>query len=167
MAAKSSVIVNASKPDLEPEFWKKKSLSQMSEKEWEAVCDGCGRCCLNKLEDWDTGEIHYTNIACSLFDEKTCRCGDYANRFAIVPDCVKLEPGDVGSLHWLPPSCGYRLLDEGKDLPDWHPLISGTPETVHTSGASVRGKIVSEEGMTVEDYEDHLVDWVSKVPGAE
>jgi len=145
-------------------FWKRKSLKQMTETEWESLCDGCGRCCLNKLEDWDTGEIHYTNVACTLFDQESCKCRDYNYRFDTVPDCVKLEPQDISTYSWLPPSCAYRLLEEGQDLPDWHPLKSGTAETVHSSGASVRGRCISEDGVTPEDYENHLVDWVGKLP---
>ncbi len=134
----------------------------MSEAQWESLCDGCGRCCLNKLEDWDTGEIHWTNLACKLLDRHTCRCGDYQNRFAKVPDCIALSPGKVGELSWLPPTCAYRLVDEGKDLHDWHPLISGRPESVHEAGVSVRGRAISEEGLGPEDYEDHLVEWPGK-----
>ena len=143
-------------------FWQTKSLLQMTTAEWESLCDGCGRCCLNKLEDWDTGEIHFTNIACVLFDGTSCRCKDYENRFETVPDCVKLEPQDIGNYPWLPPTCAYRRLDEGRGLPDWHPLITGRPESVHESGISVRGRTISEEGLDVDDYEDHLVDWADK-----
>lgn len=140
-------------------FWETKSLVQMSEAEWESLCDGCGRCCLNKLEDWDTGEIHFTNIACTLFDGKTCQCSDYENRFDTVPDCIKLQPEHIADYKWLPPTCAYRLLEEGKPLPTWHPLITGDPTTVHKAGVSVKDLTVSEDGLTPEDYEDHLVDW--------
>ena len=143
-------------------FWQTKSLLQMSNQEWESLCDGCGRCCLNKLEDWDTGEIHFTNIACTLFDGTTCRCRDYENRFETVPDCVKLEPQDISSYPWLPPTCAYRRLNEGRGLPDWHPLITGDPDSVHKAGISVRGRTIPEEGLSADDYEDHLVDWVDK-----
>ena len=143
-------------------FWEIKSLSEMTTAEWESLCDGCGRCCLNKLEDWDTGEIHFTNIACTLFDGDSCRCRDYEKRFETVPDCVKLEPEQVSSYHWLPPTCAYRRLDEGKPLPDWHPLITGSPKSVHDAGISVRGRTIPEDGLSVEDYEDHLVDWVNR-----
>ncbi len=148
----------------EQPFWRAKTMAEMTPGEWESLCDGCGRCCLNKLEDWDTGEIHYTNIACTLFDGQTCQCRDYANRFKTVPDCVKLEPQDVAGYAWLPPTCAYRRLDEGRDLAEWHPLISGDPESVHRAGISVRGKTRSEDGLTPEDYEDHLVDWVNVDP---
>ncbi len=143
-------------------FWEVKSLQQMSVEEWESLCDGCGRCCLNKLEDWDTGEIHFTNIACTLFDGTSCRCKDYENRFETVPDCVKLEPQDIAKYHWLPPTCAYRRLEEGNDLPEWHPLISGDANSVHQAGVSVRGRTIPEDGIGVEQYEDHLVDWVNK-----
>ncbi len=107
-------------------FWKTKTLTEMSRDEWESLCDGCGRCCLNKLEDEDTGKFLYTRAACKLLDVKTCRCTDYPNRAARVPDCVTLTPENVGELGWLPQTCAYRLLDEGKSLPWWHPLVSGT-----------------------------------------
>lgn len=140
-------------------FWETKSAAEMTTAEWESLCDGCGRCCLNKLDDWDTGEIYYTNVACKLFDGATCRCRDYSNRFDTVPDCVKLEPEDISKYHWLPPTCAYRLLDEGKPLPEWHPLISGTYRTVMEVGVSVSGKTISEDGMELEEFENHIVDW--------
>jgi uncharacterized protein len=140
-------------------FWKTKTLAQMSEDEWESLCDGCGRCCLNKLEDWDTGEIFWTDIACSLLDCDTCRCSDYDNRLARVPDCIDLDAAKLDELVWLPPTCAYRLVHEGKDLFDWHHLKSGSRATVHEAGISVAGRVVSEDGHTVEDYEDHLVTW--------
>jgi len=140
-------------------FWERKTMLQMTTTEWESLCDGCGRCCLNKLDDIDTGEIYFTNVACTLFDNKTCQCSDYKDRFATVPDCVKLEPEDIGTYPWLPPTCAYRLLHEGKPLPQWHPLISGTYETVIEAGVSVTGRSISEDGMELEEYEDHIVDW--------
>ncbi|MCC7483107.1 MAG: YcgN family cysteine cluster protein, partial [Hyphomicrobiales bacterium] len=118
-------------------FWKTKTLTDMSRDEWESLCDGCGRCCLNKLEDEDTGKFLYTRAACKLLDVKTCRCTDYPNRAARVPDCVTLTPENVGELGWLPQTCAYRLLDEGQSLPGWHPLVSGRPETVTEAGISV------------------------------
>lgn len=144
-------------------FWRTKSLEEMTPGEWESLCDGCGRCCLHKLEDWDTGEIAWTDVACTLFDEGTCRCTDYANRAARVPDCVQLTPEAVRRLTWLPPTCAYRLVAEGQDLRWWHPLVSGDPETVHAAGISVRGRVVSEDGVPMEEYEARLVDW----PGEE
>lgn len=139
-----------------PPFWKTKSLSDMSREEWESLCDGCGRCCLNKLEDEDTGRYLYTRAACKLLDLETCRCTDYANRQAKVPDCVALTPENVGSLGWLPATCAYRLLDEGKSLPWWHPLVSGRAETVAEAGITVAGEAYSEEGITVDELVDHL-----------
>lgn len=139
-----------------PPFWKSKSLSDMSREEWESLCDGCGRCCLNKLEDEDTGQYLYTRAACKLLDLETCRCTDYANRQAKVPDCVALTPKNVGSLGWLPATCAYRLLDEGKNLPWWHPLVSGRDETVAEAGITVAGEAYSEEGITVDELVDHL-----------
>jgi hypothetical protein len=137
-------------------FWKVKTLAEMSRDEWESLCDGCGRCCLNKLEDEDTGRFHHTRAACRLLDLKTCRCSDYANRHQRVPDCVALTPASVPSLGWLPSTCAYRLLDEGKPLQWWHPLVSGSPSTVEEAGISVRGEAYSEEGLTVDDLVDHI-----------
>jgi len=139
-------------------FWRTRSLAEMSEAEWESLCDGCGLCCLNKLEDEDTGEILFTRAACRYLDIGSCRCRDYANRHANVPDCVRLTPQKLHRLHWLPETCAYRLVAEGRDLPWWHPLISGDPETVHEAGISVRGRAVSEDG--VEDFEDYVIRWV-------
>ena len=153
--------------DPDPPFWKRKSLAQMDAAEWEALCDGCGRCCLNKLEYADTGEIAWTDVACRLFDDATCRCADYENRFDHVPDCIRLDLEKVESLTWLPPTCAYRLIGEGADLYWWHHLVSGSRESVHEAGISVRGRTLSEDGMTVEDYEDHLVDWPGENPYAE
>ncbi|MCB1378987.1 MAG: YcgN family cysteine cluster protein [Alphaproteobacteria bacterium] len=139
-----------------PPFWKTKPLDQLTRAEWELLCDGCGRCCLNKLEDEDTGEFLYTRAACKLLDLGTCRCLDYENRSAAVPDCVTLTPANVRSLGWLPATCAYRLLDEGKSLPWWHPLVSGSADTVHEAGISVRDEAYSEEGIDVDDLVDHL-----------
>ena len=128
-------------------FWQTKTLEQMNAAEWESLCDGCGRCCLNKLEDWDTGEIIWTSVRCRLLDDATCRCSDYENRQAQVPDCIGLTPKEVRSLSWLPPTCGYRLVRDGEDLYWWHHLISGSRDTVHEAGVSVRGRTVPEEGI--------------------
>lgn len=138
-------------------FWRTKALTELSEAEWEALCDGCGKCCLHKLEDEDTGEISYTNVACRLLNPGTCRCKDYDNRWDFVPDCVRLTPFAVADLSWLPSTCAYRLLSEGKDLPWWHPLVSGSPETVHQAGISVRNRVVSENRAGPLDH--HIVDW--------
>lgn len=140
-------------------FWKTTSLEDMTQQQWESLCDGCGRCCLNKLEDWDTGEIAWTNVACRLLNSSSCRCSDYENRQAKVPECISLTPDAVRSIAWLPPSCGYRLVAEGRDLYWWHPLISLDPQTVHQAGVSVRDRTVPEEGMETEDFENHIVDW--------
>ena len=128
----------------EDEFWRHKSLEEMSREEWESLCDGCARCCLIKLEDEKSGEIDYTDIACRLLDHGLCRCTKYAQRTTLVPDCVDLTPQSVRTLTWLPSTCAYRLLAEGEDLQWWHPLVSGDPDTVHIAGISVRGRIVSE-----------------------
>lgn len=145
-------------------FWQTLSLEEMSEKQWESLCDGCGRCCLNKLENEDTGQILWTNVACSLLNDETCQCGDYKNRSTLVPDCIQLTPETVRSLSWLPATCAYRLVRENKDLYWWHPLVSGDPDSVHMAGISVRGLTVSEEGMDVEDYDNHLVRWPAEDP---
>lgn len=140
----------------DPQFWKTKALADMTREEWESLCDGCGRCCLNKLEDEDTGDFHYTRAACKLLDLKTCQCTDYNNRAARVPDCVALTPDNVGALGWLPATCAYRLLDEGKPLAWWHPLVSGRPDTVDEAGISVKGLAYSEEGIAIDDLVDHM-----------
>ena len=141
-------------------FWKQKTLEEMSGEEWESLCDGCGRCCLVKLEDEDTGQYYATDIACRLLNAETCQCRDYANRQSIVSDCVRLTPSEARSLGWLPPTCAYRLLAEGKDLPWWHPLVSGRPETVIEAGVSVRGRIhASEDDVAVEDVVDRIRQW--------
>ncbi|MGL1922053.1 MAG: YcgN family cysteine cluster protein [Hyphomicrobiales bacterium] len=143
-------------------FWEEKSLSQMNDPEWESLCDGCGKCCLIKLEDEDTGEIIFTNMACKLLDLKTCQCSDYANRANFVPDCIKMKQDDIRNYGWLPKSCAYRILDEGRRLPDWHPLISGDPKSVLRAGISAVGRIVSEEGIDDEDAVDYIVQWPKK-----
>jgi uncharacterized cysteine cluster protein YcgN (CxxCxxCC family) len=148
-------------------FWRTKRLEEMTEAEWESLCDGCGRCCLVKLEDEDTGAIHFTDIACRLLDRSTCRCGDYPNRQAHVHDCIRLTPADVERLSWLPPTCAYRLVREGSDLYWWHPLVSGDPETVHMTGVSVRGRAVTREtDLPVDQFPDRIVRWPNRVPKA-
>jgi len=137
-------------------FWRRKSLREMTRAEWESLCDGCGQCCLVKLEDEDTGELFHTRLACRLLDVSTCRCSDYANRHAKVPDCVQLNADSVGELDWMPATCAYRLVAAGRDLPDWHPLVSGDPDSVHRSGISIRSWARSEEGIAEEDYENFV-----------
>lgn len=141
-------------------FWETTPLASMTRAQWESLCDGCGRCCLHKLEDVETGEIHYTNVACRLLDEDTCRCRSYSRRRLLVPDCVVLRPSDCGRLRWLPASCAYRRLDEGRGLPDWHPLVTGDPDSVHQAGMSVRGRTVPEERVDEADLEDYVITWV-------
>jgi uncharacterized cysteine cluster protein YcgN (CxxCxxCC family) len=130
------------------EFWKRKSLSDMSNDEWESLCDGCALCCLQKLEDEETGAVYFTDIACRLLDVETCRCTDYKKRATLVSSCLILEAGNPEAFRWLPGSCAYRLLAEGEDLPDWHPLLSGDPDSVHDAGISAKGKMVSEKEST-------------------
>lgn len=150
----------SAKPEQEAPFWERKSLHQMTQVEWESLCDGCGKCCMSKLIDDDTEEIHYTTVACRLFDATACRCTDYENRQAQVPDCVRLTPDNVLELAWLPKTCAYRLIGEGKPLYDWHPLISGDPMSVHEAGISVFGRVTAfEQDMAHEgEYLDHLVE---------
>lgn len=140
-------------------------MEEMSTAEWESLCDGCGRCCLSKLEDEDTGEIYFTDVSCKMLDSCTSGCKDYTNRFDFVPDCVVMTPEKVRTLPWLPPSCGYRLVAEGRDLYWWHPLISGDPNTVHEAGVSVRGRVSGTEDEVPDDkLENYLVQWPGQLP---
>jgi uncharacterized cysteine cluster protein YcgN (CxxCxxCC family) len=139
-------------------FWKSVPLGQMTQQQWESLCDGCGRCCLEKLRDTDSGELHFTNVACRQLDLRNCRCKDYENRKTLVPDCVQLTPRNIRRFDWLPETCAYRLVAEGKDLEWWHPLVSGDPRTVHQAGISVRRRVISEADAG--DLEDHIVDWI-------
>ena len=140
-------------------FWKVKRLDEMSASEWESLCDGCAKCCLVKLEDEDTEELEYTDIVCDLLDCETCQCSDYPNRAVKVPDCVELTPTNVSQLSWMPSSCAYRLIAEGKDLAWWHPLVSGEMESVHLAGVSVRGRVLREAEVDMTDLEARIVSW--------
>ena len=139
-------------------FWKEKSLTELSQEEWESLCDGCARCCMLKLEDIDTKEIAYTNIACKLLNTKTCKCKDYQNRQRRIPDCIGLNAQNIKNLNWMPSTCAYRLIAEGKELPWWHPLVSGRSDTVHIAGISVRGRTILENDTLNPDK--HFIDWI-------
>lgn len=138
-------------------FWRTKTLEEMSAREWESLCDGCARCCLVKLEDEDTEEIHLTRLSCSMLDLGTCRCSDYENRHTKMPDCVAIDAEAVRTLTWLPESCAYRRIAEGRDLAWWHPLVSGSAETVHQAGISVRGMARSEAGVNELSYHRFII----------
>jgi uncharacterized cysteine cluster protein YcgN (CxxCxxCC family) len=156
--------MSPSKPDPVP-FWRRKTLAEMTAKEWESLCDGCGRCCLNKLTDTDTNKTVFTSVGCKLLDTDACRCRDYSHRQVRVKDCVRLTPRNVSRLSWLPPTCAYRLVANGKDLAWWHPLVSGDPETVHEAGISVRGRVAAnEKDVPAERFEDFIVGWPGKWP---
>lgn len=138
-------------------FWETTPLQEMTTAEWESLCDGCGRCCLHKLRDEDTDEIHYTSVACRLLDVSNCRCTDYPQRHRKVQDCITLTPAMVSELDWLPPDCAYRRLSEGRSLPAWHPLITGNPESVIEAGASAAGRCISERQAGA--LEEYVVAW--------
>ncbi|MBM2576225.1 YcgN family cysteine cluster protein [Jannaschia sp. Os4] len=143
---------------LRDRFWEK-PLRSMTQREWEALCDGCGKCCLNKLEDDETGEVALTDIACRLLDDATCRCAHYENRRAFVPDCVVLTPASLPDVvYFFPETCAYRRLHEGRALPWWHPLLTGDPGSPHAAGASLRGRTVSEFDVPDEEWEDHVIE---------
>ena len=144
---------------LRDRFWERVPLKNMTSREWEALCDGCGRCCLNKLEDPDTAEVAFTRVACRLLDDETCRCAHYEVRKTIVPDCVVLTPANIADIaYWMPETCAYRLLFERKALNDWHPLISGTSETVHKAGISVQGWTVPEFDVPEDEWENYILE---------
>jgi uncharacterized cysteine cluster protein YcgN (CxxCxxCC family) len=142
----------------EKPFWQTVPLAEMDHAQWEALCDGCAKCCLVKLQDEDTDEIVFTDIVCNLLDQENCRCTHYAERTKLVPDCVKLTKDNLDKIDFMPPSCAYRLLHEGQDLPDWHPLVSGDPDSVVVAGMSVKGRVIPEI-MFEGDAEDRVVDW--------
>lgn len=141
-------------------FWRTTPLDEMSEEQWESLCDGCGKCCLHKLEDEDSGEVYYTRVACDLLDLKNGRCKDYEHRFEKVPDCIDLRAMETRTYHWLPATCAYRLLHEGQDLPEWHYLISGRPGLVHKARCSVRGRAIHESRVDLENLEEEIVRWI-------
>lgn len=138
-------------------FWETTPLAEMSVQQWESLCDGCGKCCLYKLEDEDSGEVYVCNVGCRLLDLDSCQCRDYAQRKQQVPDCTVLTLDNIREFAWLPQTCAYRLLAEGKPLFDWHPLLSGSPESVHAAGISVRGRVISE--TEADDLQLHVTDW--------
>ena len=140
-------------------FWERKKLHQMTRPEWEALCDGCGKCCLNKLEDEDSGAVALTRVACRLLDDSTCRCAQYEIRHQFVPDCIVLKPENIeDNLYWMPETCAYKLLYNGKPLYDWHPLLSGSADSVHEAGVSMKDRTVSEYEVADEDWEDHIIE---------
>jgi uncharacterized protein len=145
-------------------FWETKSLLEMSLEEWESLCDGCGRCCVVKLEDEDTGEVYPTSVSCRLLDTNTCRCTDYDNRHFEVPDCVKLDRDNVSRLGWLPDTCAYRRIAEGRGLDWWHPLVSGTPRTVVEAGISISDRVRPETEVAEEDLVDFMIEWPGSGP---
>ncbi|WP_417256627.1 YcgN family cysteine cluster protein [Celeribacter halophilus] len=140
-------------------FWETVPLIKMSEEEWEALCDGCGKCCLNKIEDADTGEVYLTRVACRLLDDQSCQCGQYQIRKKLVPECIQLTPQNIEThAYWMPTTCAYRLLWQGRALPDWHPLLTGDPESVHAAGVSIRGRTVPEFEVAEDEWEDHIIE---------
>ena len=143
---------------LRPRFWER-GLANLTTREWEALCDGCGKCCLNKLEDEETGEVALTRIACRLFDDATCRCSSYATRLRFVPECVVLTPATLAeSAYFMPETCAYRRLHEGRPLPHWHPLLTGDPMSPHLAGASLMDDTVNETMVSDEDWEDFVIE---------
>lgn len=143
-------------------WWNRHSLAELDQQQWEALCDGCARCCLHKLEDANTGEVFFTAVHCRNLDLDNCRCNDYPNRAQQVPECVQLSPDNVSDLQWLPPTCAYRLRSEGRDLPLWHPLETGDQESVHRAQISVRGRAISEDFVHPDSYDEHILRWVDE-----
>lgn len=144
--------MSAAKP-----FWESKTLKQMSKQEWESLCDGCARCCLHKLEDEDTDEVYYTDIHCRYLDKNDCSCTVYQTRNEKVPECIWLTPEQAHSFHWLPDTCAYRLVAEGKSLYDWHPLISGDPNSVHAAEISLKGKGIPDDKIPEEEWQSRII----------
>ena len=140
-------------------FWETKNLIDMNENEWESLCDKCGKCCVIKLEDFDTQEVHYTNVSCKLLCEKSASCKDYKNRKSIVSDCIILSPDNLNDLKWMPETCAYKLLNEGKELPYWHPLLSGNDKEIVNSGNSVKNRVTNENKIKIKDLPDYIFNW--------
>ncbi|WP_394153534.1 YcgN family cysteine cluster protein [Loktanella salsilacus] len=144
---------------LRPNFWKTVPMAKLSRPEWEALCDGCGKCCLNKLEDEDTGEVALTRVACRLLDNESCLCARYEVRHKFVPECIVLTPKTIAdNMYWLPQTCAYRLVAEGRDLYSWHPLLSGDPDSPHAAGVTMRGQTLSEVDVNDDEWEDHIIE---------
>ena len=141
------------------QFWKNTPLDQLSKDQWESLCDGCGKCCVLKLEDVDTGEVHFTDVSCELLDCQTARCKKYAERKKHVPDCVYLNPTNLSILNWMPDSCAYKLIHENKDLPSWHPLVTGNPDSTRLAGHSVAAQVVPEASVLEDDLPNHIKKW--------
>jgi uncharacterized cysteine cluster protein YcgN (CxxCxxCC family) len=145
-------------------FWRHKKLAEMTPQEWESLCDGCGRCCLKKLQDAETGKVAYTDVACKLLDRDRCRCSRYQRRRELVPDCMTLDPTDMSAFDWLPTTCAYRKVAAGQDLDWWHPLVSGDPDTVHRAGVSVRGRTLAERDVGADELAARIVRWIKTAP---
>jgi uncharacterized cysteine cluster protein YcgN (CxxCxxCC family) len=145
-------------------FWQRKKLTELTAGEWESLCDGCGRCCLKKLQDEATGTIAYTDVACKLLDRDRCRCRSYARRHDLVPDCVPLRSTDEQTFDWLPTTCAYRKLAAGRPLEWWHPLVSGDPDTVHRAGISVRGRTMAERDVSADELDTRVIRWIKTAP---
>ncbi len=142
-----------------PEWWEQ-PLETLTQAQWEALCDGCGRCCLQKLEDEDSGELYFTRVHCRYLDAQACRCTAYSRRTRLVPDCIELRAEDTRAMAWLPATCAYRLRAAGQPLPSWHPLRTGDAESVHRAGISVRGRVISDEHVHPDSYDEHIIHWV-------
>lgn len=146
-------------PTSTPPFWQTKTFAQMSAEEWESLCDGCGKCCLQKLEDEDTGDVYYTHVACRYLGDD-CRCMEYQRRAELVAECITLTPETIDQFYWLPSSCAYRLVAEAKPLPSWHHLLSADTELIHELGESVQGRVLSEALVDPDDLEEHIIHWI-------
>ena len=144
---------------LRDRFWETIPMSKMTSEEWEALCDGCGKCCLNKIEEEDSGDVYLTRVACRLLDDQSCQCSQYETRKSIVPECIMLTPTTLDKhMYWMPQTCAYRLLHKNLPLPEWHPLKTGDPQSVHKAGVSVQGMTVSELTVDDDDWESHLIE---------